>query len=117
MATKFTLTPNPTFMVTAIIPRAGEEDGKVLFTFKHKRRSEIEMLEKDLREGMSADHEAKKAGTSSMVKFIMDIATDWDLEDAFNIENVTEMLENYPRAFDAISLAFTRELMAIREKN
>ncbi|WP_154666988.1 phage tail assembly chaperone [Chania multitudinisentens] len=31
--------------------------------------------------------------------------------------NVSVLLDNYPRAFDAIAMAYTRELMALREKN
>lgn len=41
MATKFTLQPKPTFKANVSIPRAGDEDGVLTFTFNHKPLKEL----------------------------------------------------------------------------
>lgn len=46
MATKFTLQPKPTFKANVSIPRAGDEDGVLTFTFNHKPLKELADLEK-----------------------------------------------------------------------
>lgn len=117
MSTNFTLAPNPTFKFDVTIPRAGAEDGTLTFTFKHKTRAELEALEKSLREETEKQVEAGKHSNAPMVTFVCEIASGWALPEKFTKENATVLLENYPRAFDSIALAYTRELMAIREKN
>lgn len=114
---KFTLIPNPTFKIDVTIPRAGAEDGVLTFTFKHKTRADLEVLEKNLREESEKLGEAGKHSNAPMVSFICEIAEGWALSEKFTQENVLVLLENYPRAFDSIALAYTRELMALREKN
>lgn len=102
MATKFRLQPNPTFKADVSIPRAGEEDGKLTFTFRHKPFKDVgpECLE-----GKNA------------VDFIMDITEAWALPEAFSRENMEVLLDNYPGAFNAITTKFYSELMGQREKN
>ncbi|CAI2005901.1 phage tail assembly chaperone [Serratia fonticola] len=117
MSTKFTLAPNPTFKFDVVIPRAGEVDGTLTFTFKHKTRADLEALEKTLREKTEKQVEAGKHSNAPMVAFVCEIADAWALPEEFTKENVLVLLENYPRAFDSIALAYTRELMALREKN
>ncbi|HCR3021377.1 TPA: hypothetical protein ON323_005012 [Serratia marcescens] len=117
MTAKFTLVPNSTFKKDVTIPRAGAEDGVLTFTFKHKTRSQLEALENTLREATEKQIEAGSHGSTPMVAFIEEIAVGWALPDEFNSENVLVLLENYPRAFDSIAMTYTRELMAIREKN
>ncbi|HGK7388343.1 TPA: hypothetical protein ACJ516_002096, partial [Enterobacter kobei] len=48
---------------------------------------------------------------------LMEIVEGWALPDEFTRENVIVLLQNYPRAFDSIGMAYTKELMGIREKN
>lgn len=103
MATKFQLQPKPTFKVDVPIPRAGEEDGVITFTFKHKPLKELSSIE--TMEGKSA------------VDFLIDITAAWALPDAFNRDNMETLLDNYPRALEAITKAYYNELMANRQKN
>ncbi|MFC0225683.1 phage tail assembly chaperone [Serratia aquatilis] len=117
MTAKFTLIPNPTFKVDVAIPRAGAEDGVLTFTFKHKTRTELEVLENTLREATEKQAEGGERSNAPLVDFVLEIAKAWALPDKFTKENVLVLLENYPRAFDAIAMAYTRELMALREKN
>lgn len=88
MATKFTLQPKPTFKANVSIPRAGDEDGVLTFTFNHKPLKELADLEK--LEGKTA------------TDFLMEIIAGWALPDAFNAENLSVLLENYPAAMKAI---------------
>ena len=111
--TQFSLIPNPTFSVTASIPRAGAEDGKLTFTFRHKTLEELRALDEKLQKAA----EGKKAPVVPQADYLMEIVEGWALPDGFNRENVIVLLRNYPRAFDSIGLAYTKELMGIREKN
>ncbi|MDU3906569.1 MAG: phage tail assembly chaperone [Citrobacter portucalensis] len=111
--TKFTLIPNPTFSVTASIPRAGGEDGKLTFTFRHKTLEELRALDEKLQKAA----EGKKSPVEQQANYLMEIVDSWALPDEFNRDNVIVLLKNYPRAFDSIGLAYTKELMGIREKN
>uniref|UniRef100_UPI002040689D phage tail assembly chaperone n=2 Tax=Enterobacteriaceae TaxID=543 RepID=UPI002040689D len=61
--------------------------------------------------------EGKKDAIEPQADYLMEIVEGWALPDEFNRENVIVLLRNYPRAFDSIGLAYTKELMGIREKN
>lgn len=103
MATKFTLQPKPTFKANVTIPRAGDDDGVLTFTFNHKPLKELAELE--------------KLDGKSLTDFLMDIIAGWALPDEFNAENLAILLENYPRAIKVIPEVYYRELMGHREKN
>ena len=111
--TKFTLIPNPTFSATATIPRAGVEDGQLSFTFRHKTLEELRVMDEELQKKA----EGKKAAIEPQADYLMKIVEGWALPDDFTRENVVILLKNYPRAFDSIGLAYTKELMGFREKN
>ncbi|MFU0882689.1 phage tail assembly chaperone [Kluyvera cryocrescens] len=111
--TKFSLIPNPIFSVTASIPRAGADDGKLTFTFRHKTLEELRAMD----EKMQKAAEGKKNLTEPQADYLMDIVDGWALPDEFTRDNVIVLLQNYPRAFDSIGMAYTKELMGIREKN
>lgn len=111
--TKFSLIPNPIFSVTASIPRAGAEDGKLTFTFRHKTLEELRVLDEKLQKAA----EGKKSPVEPQANYLMEIVDSWALPDEFTRDNVIVLLKNYPRAFDCIGLAYTKELMGFREKN
>ncbi|EBZ6086568.1 hypothetical protein EDK98_24150, partial [Salmonella enterica subsp. enterica serovar Halle] len=104
--TKFSLIPNPTFSVTVSIPRAGAEDGKLTFTFRHKTLEELRSMDEKLQKAA----EGKKDAIDPQADYLMEIVEGWALPDEFNRENVIVLLRNYPRAFDSIGLAYTKEL-------
>lgn len=110
---KFSLIPNPTFSATASIPRAGAEDGKLTFTFRHKTLEELHAMD----ERLQKTAEGKKAVIEPQADYLMEIVEGWALPDEFTRDNVIILLQNYPRAFDSIGRAYTKELMGIREKN
>ncbi|WP_234007102.1 phage tail assembly chaperone, partial [Cronobacter turicensis] len=45
MTTRFTLQPKPTFKADVKIPRAGDEDGVLTFTFKHYPLDQLAKME------------------------------------------------------------------------
>ena len=103
MATKFQLQPKPTFKADVTIPRAGEDDGVLTFTFKHHQLKQLSEIE-SIKEATAAD-------------FIMQIAEGWALSENFTHENVVVLLENYPRAGTAIAKRYYEEMVGNREKN
>ncbi|PIJ49198.1 MULTISPECIES: phage tail assembly chaperone [unclassified Erwinia] len=117
MATKFSLNPNPTFTIEAIIPRPGEDDGKVKLTVRHKTRTQMAEMEKELK--TQADQAAEAGDYSNHVAaaYLESLIAGWNIDAEFNRENLVTLLENYPRAFDAIAAAYTKELYSVREKN
>lgn len=117
MAKKVCFNPNPTFSIPVMIPRAGDDDGELIITFKNKQRAELESLEKALSEKLSVQREENKFTNEPTADYLMEICQGWELPEEFNRDNVITLLENYARAFDSISSAYTREMMAIREKN
>ena len=111
--TTFSLIPNPTFSTVASIPQAGKEDGKLTFTFRHKTLDELRAMDEQLQKKANG----QKSAVEPQADYLMDIVEGWALPDDFTRDNVIVLLKNYPRAFDSIGLAYTKELMGIREKN
>ncbi|ELY4453602.1 hypothetical protein SMZ63_000083 [Cronobacter sakazakii] len=103
MTTKFALHPNPTFKADVKIPRAGEEDGVLTFTFKHYPLDQLAQME--------------KLDEKTAIDFVADIAAAWALPDEFSLENLETLLNNYPGALKAITETYYRELLGNREKN
>ena len=103
MTTKFQLQPKPTFKADVTIPRAGEDDGILTFTFRHKPVKELAALE---------EIEGKTA-----IDFLTEITESWALPDEFSHENLEMLLDNYPGAMKAIVGTYYRELTGNREKN
>lgn len=103
MAAKFNLQPKPTFKADVTIPRAGDEDGVLTFTFRHKPIKELAALE--TLEGKTA------------LDFLTEITERWALPDEFSRDNLETLLDNYPGAMKAIVASYYRELTGNREKN
>ncbi|WEY17677.1 putative tape measure chaperone [Vibrio phage Vc1] len=51
------------------------------------------------------------------IEFILAIATGWDLEDEFNIENVSDLVKTYPAAVLALMGNYMKALAGQRVKN
>ncbi len=88
--TKFSLIPNPTFSVTASIPRAGAEDGKLTFTFRHKTLEELRAMDEELQKAA----EGKKSLNEPQADYLMEIVDSWALPDEFTRDNVIVLLQN-----------------------
>ena len=101
---KFSLTASPTFKVKVSIPVAGGKPVDVEFTFKHRTREAFKKFIESL-----TDRED--------VEVILDIASGWDLEDAFDAESLEQMVENHIGSGLAVIQAYISELTAAKVKN
>lgn len=101
---KFSLTASPTFKIKVSIPVAGGKAEDVEFIFKHRTREAFRKFIEAL-----ADRED--------VDVIMDIASGWDLEDAFDAKSVEQLIENHIGSGLAIIQAYITELTAAKVKN
>lgn len=103
MSTKFSLQPKPTFKALVKIPRAGDVDGELTFTFKHRPLDDLAALE--------------KLDDKTAIDFILDITEGWALPEEFTRENLDVLMQNYPASMRAITETYYRELLGNREKN
>lgn len=101
---KLSLKANPTFQVKVGVPVAGGEPVPVLFTFKHRTKSGLEEF-------------VKSRADKTDIESFMDMVTAWDLEDEFNTENITELLENHAGTAMAVVEAYIHELVNHKAKN
>ncbi|MGD1827340.1 Phage tail protein [Chromobacterium violaceum] len=101
---KLTLAVAPTFPASVSIPLPGGESAEVVLTFKHHTRTELRGL-------------AEKLDTTPDIELVQQIATGWDLVDAWTPDNVRQLLENHHGAALAIWNTYVRELTGLREKN
>lgn len=105
---KFSLTASPTFVATAAIPVPGKGTTDVQFTFKHRDRNSFREL---------MDSLAEKNDERTDTDLILDIASGWELEEPFDAEHVTQMLDRYIGSGAAILDAYMREQTGARRKN
>ena len=100
---KLSLAELPDFKLPVKFKLANDQDVEVIFTVKHKKTSELqELLQKqDL----------------STKELIMAIASDWDLEEEFNEENVIEFADLFPASTVALTTAYMQALAGQRVKN
>ncbi|HAV1970652.1 TPA: hypothetical protein JG946_000949 [Enterobacter hormaechei subsp. steigerwaltii] len=116
MATKFTLNPKPTFKLSVSIPRPGEDDGVVTLIVRHNTRKQLKDMEDNLKRAAElVDGSADQV--DAPLNYLAEIIESWNIDSEYNRDNLALLLENYPRAFDSIVSAYTKELYAVREKN
>lgn len=101
---KFNLSAAPTFKARVLIPIPGKSAESVEFTFKGRTREQF----KDFVEGFKDVED---------VDLILQIASGWELEDAFDKDNVQELVDNYLGAARSIIDKYLSELTAARLGN
>lgn len=101
---KLKLNPDPTFSAEVEIPVPGKAPVAVSFTFKHRTRDEL-------------DEFLKRAVDLRDAALIMEVASGWELADAFTVENVTALVQNYIASPGAVFEKYLTELTKAREKN
>lgn len=94
---KLKLIPSPTFKFTVEIPVAGARVAPVEFVFKHRTKDQLTAF-------MAAREE------KSDVETVMEFAQGWDLDEPFNAQAVSDLLQNYIGAPVAIYQAYIAEL-------
>ena len=101
---KLTLTVAPTFLAKVAIPVPGAKPAQVEFKFKARTKDEF----KEFIEGM---------GETEDVDAILDMATGWELDDAFNKDNVEKLVQNYIGSARAILEKYITENSGARLGN
>jgi hypothetical protein len=101
---KFSLSIKPTFKAKVAIPVPGATAELVEFTFRGRTRDEFKAFVDSLK-----DRED--------VEVVMDIASGWELDDAFDAENVEVLCQNYLGAARAIIEKYLSELTQARLGN
>lgn len=101
---KFSLSPAPTFKAKVSIPVPGKTAEPVEFTFKGRTRDEFKAFIESLTDRDDVD-------------VIMDIASGWELEDAFDKKNLEELTQNYLGSARAIIEKYLNELTQARLGN
>lgn len=103
----FKLQPNPTFKTTVHIPVPGDKAEAVLFTFRHKSRTQLDAMLKQLADGDLQFDAAVK-----------DIVVEWTYPGVdFSPEALDQCLDMFPGSGLAIFSAFRESLLEARRKN
>lgn len=100
---KLSLAALPDFKLPVKFKLANDQDVEVIFTVKHKKTSELQEL-------LSKENLSKK-------ELIMAIASDWDLEEEYNEDNVNEFSDLFPASTVALTTAYMQALTGQRVKN
>ena len=101
---KFTLTANPTFKHPVPMPVPGGKFVDVVFTFKHRDKAAL-------------DEFLEQAKGMENTELVMAIASGWELEEAFDEENVKVMVSSYFGAASAIFKAYMDETFKVARGN
>jgi hypothetical protein len=103
----FKLNPNPTFVGTASIAVPGGEAEKLRLVFKHKTRDDAK-----------AFFERAAKSDESESKLLLEIIAGWEDVDAeFSEDALSQLLQNYHNAAQAIFEGYMAELTAARRGN
>jgi len=103
----FKLQPNPTFKTLVHIPIPGEKAEGVLFTFKHRSRTQLDELLKKMSEG-AIDFDAA----------VKEIVVEWTYPGVdFSDDALAQCLDMFPGSGLAIFSAFRESLLEARRKN
>ena len=101
---RFSLTAAPTFRSKVLIPVPGGDSASVEFVFKGRTREAFKDFIDSIKDREDVD-------------VILDIATGWDLDDAFEKENIEKLTQNYLGAARAIIEKYLSELTQARLGN
>lgn len=101
---KIKLIAEPSFSFPVPIPVPGGEPVQVRFTFKHRTRDAVLAWAGEIKDKPDA-------------AVIAEMATAWELDDAFDDDNLERLCQNYAGAAAAIFDTYLRELRGAREKN
>ena len=101
---KLILAVSPTFPATVTIPKAGAESVTLKLICKHRTKAQLDEFIQSRADKSDADS-------------ILDLATGWDLDDAFTAENIETMCQNYIAAPLEIYREYLSELTKAKAKN
>lgn len=102
---KLKLNPEPTFKAKVDIPIPGARPVPVEFIFRNRNREDFAAWAQSLTDEKPAE------------TVVLEIAMGWDLDDAFNEENVKTLLSNYLGSFHPILTRYMDEITQAKAKN
>ena len=108
---RFALVPASSFKAPVAIHTPGEKPIKIGFNFRHRTRDALDTMFKD----MAA--RAEKGEVLDDLEMIKLVATGWELEDEFNDENITLLIQHHLGSPKAIFETYLEELAGGRAKN
>lgn len=123
---KVSLTPPATFKAKVEINMPGGAVGDIEFIFKHRTKSNIKEFIASLSPPKPVDEDAiTEAEAAAIAAFvapedvdvIMDLASGWDLDEAFDAKSVDRMTEVYVGSAQAVINTYLTELSGARVKN
>ncbi|KAB0586184.1 phage tail assembly chaperone [Comamonas kerstersii] len=103
---KFTLAAEASFTLPVLIPRLGLPDAELQVNFKARSPEEMAALDKKFREEKVAD-----------VAAVQEVASGWELPDAFTAENIAAAQAKHPGFAGAVIKAYFREYERVRLGN
>lgn len=109
---KISLNAAPTFKASVDIPLPGDTVAAVVFTFKHRTKSDLESQNKRFAALVESGAELP-----SDLDTVMDCASAWELDEAFTRDNVALFLDQYHGAARAIAITYALELTQARRGN
>jgi Phage tail assembly chaperone len=101
---KLVLTASPTFKAKVAIPVPGNSPTLVEFTFKGRTKDQFKEFIDALRDRDDVD-------------VVLDVASGWELEDAFDREAIEQLTQNYIGSARAIIEKYLSELTQARLGN
>lgn len=101
---KLVLTASPTFKAKVNIPVPGAPAVPVEFTFKHRSKEAFAEWIKGISDKEDSD-------------LLMEVASGWELDDAFDKESINLMCENYMGAARAVIEKYISEQTAAKLGN
>lgn len=102
---KLTLTPNPTFKATVMVPVAGGKPVPVEWTFKYRDREEYK------------EFFATLGNDTPDADLLLDIGSGWDLDDPYDRASMEKFARVYMAGPGEVLATYVRELSGAREKN
>lgn len=106
---KLTLTAAPTFDAVVDIPQVSGDKVPVRFTFRHRTQDELKAL--------SDAEMAEDAPPVADEDMVLQIASGWELEEEFTIENVRTFCQHFTGARFAITGAYYKAYLKARLGN
>lgn len=103
---KFTLDADPTYKLAVLIPRLGLPSAELQVIFKARSPEEMAALDKKFRDKQPSD-----------LAVVLEVASGWELPNAFNEESIKTVLEKHPGFAAAVVKAYFAEYERVRLGN
>lgn len=116
--TQVRLQPEPTFEAPVSIHVPGKGELEMRWTFKYRNEEQLKKLRvKWFGDDAAKAPEGETAEKFDTIGYVMDIASGWELAEAFTRKNLEIFFRNYNGTQLKVSAAYYEELAGARRKN